>query len=1710
MGQADAGSIKLKDSAIVLNVDTKNLTELQKTLNNIAKGSDLQTYWQNAETAIQNATKALKKFQQNESDINASNLIKQINALKAMFEGQDIKSFVPDFNVDDLLSKAKQIQPKINDLFSEKNFKQAFTTFKTLEDAGINLMDVFSSLSKYQKLSEDFRKTRDENYDFKRLFGDDADAATIKQQIDQMQKLRSEARNTFQSFLDINNINGYDYQFRDYFDQIQRGTLTAKEAIQQFKSEYSYLLRENETANVSSSLGLQEFQEFSNKLEQIFLQVQETATKINDIVANGVVAKTLQDINISDSVQKVDTKNILDPESFKSIEPILSNIESHLQSIKSVLVDVGDGEEFSPLLQTIKNVESAVQSLGTAIKGIGFNLNIDVENSSNAELENKLQGNISKALSAYQQLYDQMRLQNVGDDILFQQLWDFDVDKQFDTAIQKIEAYRSLFKNLKTDYLNRHNLPDTDEYNPFQRVDKSYFNQAIAAYAGITRVQNEIKKTSQSSNGLQDLFGNKAELTEIISSLNQIVIKLDEISKSAIELKTAFSGGLKVEAATADITELTNKVKELEGELSKLKVTPTASTGTGNTTEKVKSSTEKVKQEAKETAETIQNLDFTPNTESFNEIVEKFEYLKQYADLIEKITKTSKQTPNGYAVSYNAKLKNGTSVELGENSTPQMLRASEVAYNAKETEKAEKQKQAAYQQTIKVLQEESAERKKESESNRQSTVSQALKDQLFAYKQIQSIRGKIANTNDENLIAELNSQKSVYQEQYLSATKILKANSDLYDSEKRLNDMLQIGLTTSQKIAEVKIKSNAKETEKAEKQKQAAYQQTIKVLQEESAERKKESESNRQSTVSQALKDQLFAYKQIQSIRGKIANTNDENLIAELNSQKSVYQEQYLSATKILKANSDLYDSEKRLNDMLQIGLTTSQKIAEVKIKSNAKETEKAEKEADQARQRYLKEQQDNWDTAAYQQQLEYSEQLEQKEAEYQAKKKQYAKEGKQQEKEVYQARQRYLKEQQDNWDAAYKDKAKSDKDKAAQEAALQAKIYRDLINAISDYSKVSKRISGGNALDTDITKAEELEDQISVLQKSPVLSNEQIQQSERLLGNLFDELDVIGKKVQSTSQKAATSSLKKLVQSQSLDVLKLGNKLHEREAKPEQNSQSQKYQNILNEMRSAYSEIQSLQQKIQNDANNELAPSEAALSKFTELKQKIQDCEQSFKDLTAAEKGSTSLSRDKLNNQISEYLNKNSGMSKEYKQALKDIQDKLNLRETSANVSDLKDEFLQLQVRIREAGQEGRSLLDVIKDKAWYGFASQIAMYFSFNDWVRYIRNGISAVIELDDALIDLKKTTTMNSGELNQFYYDANNVAKQMGVTTKEIIEQASAWSRLGYSTQAEATKMAELSSKFASISPGMTTDEAQNDLVSIMKAYDIDPDDVETEIMDKINVLGNKFAENNQDVAEGLKRSAAAMAAMGQSFTDTAALFTGGMEILQDAESMGTALRTLSMRIRGYDEETEELSDDLVNVTGDVADLTKTTKDAQGVSLFTDASQEHYKSMVDYLGEIAERWDDISEKNQTELLQKLFGKNRANAGAAILKNFDQVRAAIKEMDDSAGSSEAEMSTIEQSISYHLNELKQTWVGTAQVLADRGSINTVISGLTSVSEVIQSIVKYCGLLPTLITTIGTGLSAVSNVGRGKMYPLMFKLPTTHYLFWIQNFRMC
>ena len=186
------------------------------------------------------------------------------------------------------------------------------------------------------------------------------------------------------------------------------------------------------------------------------------------------------------------------------------------------------------------------------------------------------------------------------------------------------------------------------------------------------------------------------------------------------------------------------------------------------------------------------------------------------------------------------------------------------------------------------------------------------------------------------------------------------------------------------------------------------------------------------------------------------------------------------------------------------------------------------------------------------------------------------------------------------------------------------------------------------------------------------------------------------------------------------------------------------------------------------------------------------------------------------------------------------------------------------------------------------------------------------------------------------------------------------------------------------------------------------------------------------------------------------------------------MGQMLKTLSMRLRGYDEETESYSEDVAILTGKIADLTKTAKTPGGISLFTDETKQTYKSTYQILKEISEIYDDISDKNRAELLEALGGKRGGNVAAAILSNFEAAENSMTTMAQSAGSAMNEMGIIEESLEYKLNALKETGVGVFQNLFDRGDLGAAIELLTGVLAAIDKITESFGLFGTTIATIG------------------------------------
>ena len=125
---------------------------------------------------------------------------------------------------------------------------------------------------------------------------------------------------------------------------------------------------------------------------------------------------------------------------------------------------------------------------------------------------------------------------------------------------------------------------------------------------------------------------------------------------------------------------------------------------TSENLKQVVQSEQKVQQEAVETDKALDNISFTPNTEGFEDIIAKFGILREQAEQITKIVKTTKQIADGTPdISYKATLRNGSSYYLGENSTPQVLNANEIVYDTKAVAKNWEQAEKAIQNYMNAI-----------------------------------------------------------------------------------------------------------------------------------------------------------------------------------------------------------------------------------------------------------------------------------------------------------------------------------------------------------------------------------------------------------------------------------------------------------------------------------------------------------------------------------------------------------------------------------------------------------------------------------------------------------------------------------------------------------------------------------------------------------------------------------------------------------------------------------------------------------------------------------------------------------------------------------------------------------------------------------------------------------------------------------------------
>ena len=160
--------------------------------------------------------------------------------------------------------------------------------------------------------------------------------------------------------------------------------------------------------------------------------------------------------------------------------------------------------------------------------------------------------------------------------------------------------------------------------------------------------------------------------------------------------------------------------------------------------------------------------------------------------------------------------------------------------------------------------------------------------------------------------------------------------------------------------------------------------------------------------------------------------------------------------------------------------------------------------------------------------------------------------------------------------------------------------------------------------------------------------------------------------------------------------------------------------------------------------------------------------------------------------------------------------------------------------------------------------------------------------------------------------------------------------------------------------------------------------------------------------------------------------------------------------------------------VKITSSIVNLEEfSTRKSGGISLFTDDSKTEFKSTTQLLRDISEIYDELTDKQQADLLEKLAGKRQGQVVAAILSNFGAVEKSLATMADSAGGAMREMEIIEESLEFKLNALKETATGVFQNLFAKEDMIVVIELLTKLMEVLDFLTEKLGLFGTALTGI-------------------------------------
>lgn len=416
-------------------------------------------------------------------------------------------------------------------------------------------------------------------------------------------------------------------------------------------------------------------------------------------------------------------------------------------------------------------------------------------------------------------------------------------------------------------------------------------------------------------------------------------------------------------------------------------------------------------------------------------------------------------------------------------------------------------------------------------------------------------------------------------------------------------------------------------------------------------------------------------------------------------------------------------------------------------------------------------------------------------------------------------------------------------------------------------------------------------------------------------------------------------------------------------------------------------------------------------------------------------------------------------------------------------DVTDLSARLSNLEVEASRCGATTETLGQKLSRLFKEHFQTAIAMA-----GVAMVKQGLrdvyNNVLELDTAVTELKKVSKMTGDEMNEYLDRTAINARELGANISDLVNSTADWKRLGY-TDKDSEELARVSALMANVGDQIdNATTASSYLISAMQGFGLVADDAER-LLDCMNQIANTEPVSMNDLGIIMQKSSAAMSAAGNTYQETLSLAAAVNGVLQDADTSGTYLKTLSMYLRASKTDAENAGIATDGMADSVSELRSELKQLAGVDIMKDDNT--FKSTYQIMKELSEVWKDLSDTTQANITELISGKRGGQSTSALLNNFSVAEDAMKQALNSSGSAMRENQTYMDSLQAKLNQLDSAFQKFSTDLMKSDIPKFFISLATVFVDGADSAVKFAGALPTLTAAISGVLSVMQMSGKLK-----------------------